>query len=237
MINPAVNIEICLAFLRKWLEGFRNYPRSEAGERRFAQCLQLNAVSVEHLEAILQSFQDEFPTVREIHDVAWNSRAKFEPAEDTVAEWARIYGKPQAFEKHPPDELAMHWQAIRDMLFYSEGPGVYELLKIVNVKPEWARANSQRFWSDARVTGFRDHRDTVDFVRVQIAEMGWDTIMKLTSSPVPFPYTGVNHRKRRDELAPVGAPITQADIDRAKQSQKSTAQVDADLDAWSDPDR
>ena len=222
MINPAVHIDVCLAFLRKWLEGFRNYPRSEAGERRFAQCLQSNAVSVEHLEAILQSFEDEFPTVREIHDVAWNSRVKFEPAEDTVAEWARIYGKPEAFEKHPPDELAMHWQAIRDMLYYTEGPGY----------------SKDAFWSEARVRGFRDHRDSIDFIRQQVADVGWEVIMALKASPVPFPYSNPNRRGVSvTALAPVGAPITQADIDRAKQSRKSTAQVDADLDAWSDPDR
>ena len=222
---PAVHIDVCLAFLKKWLEGFRGYPDTEGGRRRFAECLQSNAVSVEHLEAILSTFEDYFPTVRQIHDVAWNTRAKFEPAEDTVAEWARIYGKPQAFDKHPPDALALHWTAIRDMLYYTEGPG---------------EGKGGDGWDTARLYDLKHHAETVEFIRQQVRELGWKAMRELAASPVAFPYKNPRHGDRPSKLpvlTPVGAPLTQADIESAWQARKSTAQVDTELDGWDDPDR
>jgi hypothetical protein len=223
MKPPAVVLPICLAFLRRHLSGFRFYPKTEAGETRFAEALQLNAVSVEHLEAVLQCFDEEFPTVRQIHDAASNLRVKFEPAVDPLAEWERQYGKPEAFQLYPADTMAMHWQAFRDMLYYTEGPA--------------KDMKDASFWDVARFKGLKDHPDSIAFVRHQIKTHGWPAIMQMAASPEPMPYKKPNPFKNPKGFVPVASRITQADIDRVLPPRKTTDQVDAELDQWEDPDR
>jgi hypothetical protein len=227
MNTAAVGLTLCVALVREFLSGYRGYPNTESGEKRFAMALQSNALSVDHARAILESFDEAFPTVKQINDTAWNLRPKFETPDATKKEWERIYGKPKAFDRTPLDELTMHWQAFRDMLYYTEGPGV----------------SAGGYWSDARQRAFdpeRGHAESIAFIRSQIADMGWPAIMALKSSPLPFPYVNPKRRQssRAGDIAPVAAPvITQADIDRAQQSRKTTAQVDMELDGWADPDR
>jgi hypothetical protein len=237
MKPPAVHIDICLAFLQRYLEGFRGYPPTVGGQRRFAEALQLNVISVEHLEATLQTFDDDFPTVRQIHDVALNLRPRFEPQEDLTEKWREEYGSAEQF-KYPADEMAMHWQAFRDMLYYTEGPGQAELNKITG---ERERRREIEYWERAKAYDFdprNEHADSIAFVRHQIKALGWTAVMALDAAPEPMPYTNPLHKKQRvGSFATPGAIITQADIDRAVQHRKSTQQVDAALDSWTDPDR
>jgi len=214
-MSAKVQIEICLSFLERYLDGFRGYPPTDGGRKRFAEALQLNAVSVEHLEAILKTFDEEFPTVRQIHDVAMNLRPRFEPKADTFDALRAKYGNPQPFDV-PNDELACHWRAFRDAIYYG--------------------------W-ESRKKDEEIHPDSVAFIRAQIEKYGIAHLRTLDASPEPgMPYTNPLDKLRQPKsFHQVAAlPITQADIERVERAQiarKTTEQVDADLDSWSDPDR
>lgn len=228
-------MEICLAFLRRYLSGFQGYPRNIAGENRFAEALQANAISVEHLEEILKTFDEDFPTVRQIHDVAMNLRPRFEPPVALAEKWEQEYGKPQPFDRYPADEMAMHWQAFRDILYYTEGPA--------------KDMKSPKYWDEALRRALDpeigNHADSIAFIRGQAREMGWPAIMALQTSPVPFPYKNPLHSKRGHPVKGFvqGPRITQADIAKAEQAhRKTTEEVDREMDSsgsegWDDPDR
>lgn len=215
----AVQFDVCKALIQRRLRGFRGAPRSDDDWDTFAEDLQAVAVSVEHVQACLQRFDEEMPTIRQLRDVAMNLRPRFEATPDRVAQWRRDYGKAEPLSTNPADELAMHWQAFRDVLYYSEGPG--------ERKP---------FWEAALMRDEKMHPESLAFVRRQVVRIGWAAIMKLSASPEPMPYTKPNYR-RIAALAPAGAPITQADMDRASAFRKSAADVDNELDGWDDADR
>ncbi len=223
MKEPAVNLDIAEMFLTRYLEGFRNFPRTPGGVRRFAEAVQEVSVSVEHLEAILKTFDEDFPTVRQINDVATNLKPRFEVQADSRAELERKYGKPEPFNKFPVDEMAMHWQAFRDIVFHTEGPG----------------GDKHGQWETARMTADQEHPDSMEFVRQIVWDYQWTAVMQMVSPPQPMPYTPPAHRRRevRHFAHAAAAAIGQADIDRAIEQRKTTAQVDRELDAWSDPDR
>lgn len=88
----AVARSVCAALLRE-LSGFRGYPRE--GEDRFIDVLQQISISVDHARAVVYSFEENFPTIREMRDVAMNLQPKFKPPEDMRAKWEAQYGKPQ----------------------------------------------------------------------------------------------------------------------------------------------
>lgn len=227
MKSPDVNIDVCQVLLSEYLEGYLGYPRTAAGVRRFAVALQENCVSVGHVRGVLKSFDESFPTVRQMHDVAFGLRPQFEPQEDTRDELEREYGKPAPFNLYPTDEMAMHWQALRDMLYYTEGPAK----DMKNVE----------YWEDGMRRALHpemgNHGDSIAFVRNQAREMGWPAIMALTASPIPFPYRKPQHGKL-DRGTKDFPRITQADVLRAEQARrKSTMKVDRELDGWDDPDR
>jgi hypothetical protein len=230
-VNPhPVTFEICLAFIKRRLKGFRRAPRADDEWDAFTEELQAAVVSVEHMQAVLQTFDEEMPTIRQIRDVAINLRPKFQTPPDQYAEWRRQFGPPSTM-RVPVDEMAMHWQAFRDALYYVEGPG---------------DSKSLGFWQASLLADAKDHPDSIAFVRDQARRLGWSAIMGLTSSPEPMPYTPPEWRRRgrgSDRglallvAPPPGTPITQSDIDRAREPRKTTEQVDRELDAWDDPDR
>ena len=172
MSDHAVQLEVIVSLMREQLSGFRGYPDTEAGELNFARRTQAVAVSVYHAAAIFASFDVAFPTAKEIHETATNLLAKFQPKDQPYKEWERQYGKPQRFDLDPPDKAAMHWQAIRDALYYAEGPG---RLKV--------GAKEQEFWLEAIRLDIRDWADSVVDVRAEADTYGWDEIM---GRAVPF---------------------------------------------------
>lgn len=223
MTSPAVVIEVCIALIKRYLADYQGCPRSEAGWSRFAEALQLNAVSVEHAEAILQAFDEGFPTVRQIHDVAVNLLPRFETKPDERAEWEKKYGKPEAFKLYPPDEMACHWQAFRDILYYTEGPA--------------KDMKSETYWENRKFKAAQDHPQSMEFVRRQVAHYGWPAIMQMPAAPEPMPYRTPDRYRNPRSFVPIASRITQADVDRAKEKRKSTPEVDRELDGWDDPDR
>jgi hypothetical protein len=251
-MKAAVDISICQAFIRKYLSGYRGYPATEAGEKRFAEAIQLNAVSVEHAEETLRSFDDQCPTVREIHDVAQNLKPRFLPKEDTRAEWEKQFGKPIAFDKYPSDVMAMNWQAFRDVLYYNEGPGRFEI-----PEPDIQERNETPFWVRALWNARAYHADSLQDLRQQVSDYGWKVLRELKESPRPFRYTRPVHAPQRHKNSGARqitrAPITQSDIDEAERERRNQIAIaeaerepeevpeapseDPDADTWDDPDR
>lgn len=252
MSSPAVASEICLAMIRECLAGYRGYPFTEAGEKRFAAALQANAVSVDHARATLAAFDELFPTVKQIHDTSFALRPQFDPTPDPREEWERQYGKPQSFEMYPADEMACHWQAVRDALYYTEGPGMYE-----QAEPMLGERGLVNFWRAAMAYSAEHHSETVEFVRDQVASLGWLALMRLAESPTsPVPYRKLSSspRQRGRSLPKVTDRVTESDIQRAlRESRNATAVAEAedappaetgvatedtaDDDGWDDPDR
>ena len=234
MKPPAVHINLCLAMLQNELAGYKGYPHTPQGEARFARALQEVAVSVEHLEAVLQKFTEGFPTVQNITDVALNLRPQFVHEESPVAKWKREFGgrPPEHFNIYPPDTMAMHWQAFRDALYYTEGPG--------------AGPKIDSFWLAAVQEDFKKHLDSVTFIRDQVVRHGWPKLREWKASPEPWPYTPPEwqRRARRSTAMPhitdVPKPITQADIDRAIEGRPEPRELpppELPEEGWADPDR
>lgn len=205
---------VARSFLRQ-LSGFRGYPKDAEGEGRFVEALCEVSLSVEHALAIVWAFDENFPTIREIRDTAYNLRAKFERKPDQTKEWEAKYGKPDpAFSEriintamgataldpakrkalHVEESRAMLWQAIRDSLYYTEGPS----------------RRVDQFWAEAAAKHARNHPEEVAAFRRQLEESGWDVLMAVDWQKGLKPVT------RPLRPAPVLIPdktITQADID------------------------
>lgn len=209
--------------LLRQLSGFRGYPKAirlaeggldTQGEDRFVDCLCEISLSVEHALAIVESFDGEFPTIRELRDTALNLRPKFEAKIDQRKQWEAEYGKPDpgfsarildtamgstaidpAIRKrlHAEESRAMLWQAIRDSLYYTEGPG----------------RRVDQFWAEAAAKHGRNHPQEVAAFRVQLRESGWDVLMAVDWQK---PRPPVHSLKPAPVLIPDKA-ITQADID------------------------
>ena len=171
--------------LLRTLSGFKGYPRGD-GENRFVEALCEISLSVEHAASTLLCFDGEFPTIREMREAALNLRPKFEQKIDQRAEWEREYGKPDPgwsarFQEkaagavpsvdpkerkllYAEEKRCMLWQAIRDSLYYTEGPGGRGL---------------DQFWNAAAQGHARKHPQEVAAFRAQLAESGWPTLMEV----------------------------------------------------------
>ena len=90
----AVQPEVGRALLGH-LQGFRKAPVGP-GLNRFAEVLCECSISVEHATAVVDSFDNEFPTLRDIRDTASNLRPKFEAKVDQKKEWEAKYAPPRA---------------------------------------------------------------------------------------------------------------------------------------------
>jgi len=211
--------EVARGLLRT-LSGFRGYPRGE-GETRFVDVLCEISLSVEHASSTLLCFDSDFPTIRELRDAALNLRPKFQDKTDQRKEWEHEYGKPDAewsrrFEQaatgtvpnvdpvarkrqYQEQKRAMLWQAIRDSIYYTEGPG----------------RKFDSFWADAAAKHARNHPEEVAAFRVQLAESGWERLMpvdwlkSMPASPV----------RQSAPVAVLERPITEEDVRRELRSQ------------------
>jgi hypothetical protein len=205
------------------LSGFRGYPKPGPGQDHFVEAFQSSVVSVAHARAVIASFDGVMPTVREIRDSAFNLRPQFETTVDQRKEWEAKYGPPDtafsrrirqmagtATDKPAPadpetirrqyaeEKRCMLWQAIRDSLYYTEGPG--------------GRGPDQ-FWGAAAEKHKRNHPAEVAAFRAQLAESGWDVLMQvdwLKSMPV----SPVRRAVSQKPVAVLERPITAEDVNR-----------------------
>jgi hypothetical protein len=90
--SPVTSL-VAQSILRQ-LSGFRGYPQTKEGESHFVREFQRVCLSVSHAEAIVKSFDSEFPTIKEIRDTAFTLRSKFEhqPTEKEI--WEKEFGTP-----------------------------------------------------------------------------------------------------------------------------------------------
>jgi hypothetical protein len=205
------------------LSGFRGYPKPGPGLDHFVEAFQSSVVSVAHARAVIASFDGDMPTIREIKDQAFNLRSQFETTVDQRKEWEAKYGPPDPMwsgrfmngamgtsipkidpvdrkRQHVEESRAMLWQAIRDSLYYTEGPGA---------------RGPDGFWHDAAEKHKRNHAAEVTAFRIQLMESGWDVLMAVdwlkTMPKAPI---------RQGAVAVLERPITQADIDAELRNKK-----------------
>lgn len=88
----AVTDKIAVMLVKQHLAGLRGYPTLKEGESQLVRTLQGAALSVQHAEATLETFDDICPTPREIKDTAFNLRPKFEPPQKSNVEKWREQG-------------------------------------------------------------------------------------------------------------------------------------------------
>lgn len=203
--------------LLRQLAGFRGYPRGE-GQARFVDCLCEISLSVEHALAIIESFDGDFPTLREMRDTALNLRPKFEQKSDQRAEWKAKYGKPDpawsrrlvtaANVNYSEERRAMLWQSIRDGIFYTETPMGRADLATIDDKDE--RISAFKFWRQAAQRNLREHPSEVAAFREQLNQTGWDELMVYHWANGEFPPGPV---RQQSAVAVLERPIRQADID------------------------
>lgn len=238
-----VQREVGRAMLRQ-LSGFRGYPKAirlsdgnfdAQGEGRFVDCLCEISLSVEHALAIIESFDSEFPTIREMRDVALNLRPRFERKADERKEWESKYGPPDpAFSagilgaaiastsfdpaarkrQHEDERRAMLWQAIRDSIYYTETSDGRRELAEIDDKDE--RINAFKFWRLAANRNEKNHPAEFTAFRAELAEKGWDALMQYNWARGTFPPTA---RRREINSAPIPGAITQSDINRELRAQ------------------
>lgn len=96
---PAIVWELACTMMRD-LSGYKGYPKpiDSPGEHHFIRAFQESVISVEHAKAVIDSFDQEFPTVLHIRETAHQLRVRFEPDPLKTKEWEKRYGPPQAFE-------------------------------------------------------------------------------------------------------------------------------------------
>jgi len=215
----AVQLEVGKALLGH-LQGFRKAPVGN-GVNRFTEVLCECSISVEHATAVVDSFDDEFPTLRNIRDTAYNLKPRFEAKTDQKKEWEAKYGKPDpAFSRritgaaganHVQERRAILWQSIRDAIFYSEFPLARLDLSKIDDKDE--RINAFKFWKKAAVNNQRNHPAECAAFREELERSSWDELMVYDWARGDWPPSA---------LVPVAVipgpvlanPITQADIGR-----------------------
>ena len=154
------------ALVRRYLSPLRGYNHVPDAESRLVEIVQQACVSVEHLVAVLETFDAEYPTIREIKETAFNLRERFLPKQPSQREqWEKEYGPPDpewsrnllktatgqvsAIDKknqYKAERYNMRLQALKDSVFYSTPKGQAEISAIVG---ERDRLASRKFWAEA----------------------------------------------------------------------------------------
>ena len=219
------------------LSGFKGYPRPGIGEDHFVEAFQASVVSVAHARAVLASFDGDMPTIREIKDSAFNLRPKFENTVDQLKEWESKYGPPDPMwsaklvdrlkggsatldpqarkQQHAEERNAMLWQAIRDSIYYTEGPGKIELDNMIGATE---RNFSRKFWREAAQRNTENHAVDVALFRIELGQSNWKELMQFDWQKGPPAPTAVLARKP-SSVTVLENPITEADVKRELRAQ------------------
>jgi hypothetical protein len=193
---------------RHQLEGFPRYPRN--ADSRFLEVFNEQCLSVAHARAVANSFREKMPSLQDIIDVAVNLRVQFELKEPERVRWEREYGPPKpnwsinlVGKPHEQQKRRMLWEAIRDSVYYTEGPGRASIERISN--PDKRKADRD-FWTGQALRMRANHSAELEAFRRDDLSRGWDDLMKEDwANEVPEAVT-LQEFKR----------ITQADINRVK---------------------
>jgi hypothetical protein len=163
---------IALAKVRRYLSPLRGYNRMPEAESRLVEVVQSVCVSVEHLDATLETFDAEYPTLAEIKNVALNLRDRYLPKQPSQRErWEKEYGPPNpewsrsllrtgisamgdAKAQHKAERYNMKVQALKDSVYYSTPAGQDEINAITRKED---RIASRRFWADAIANNLKEY--------------------------------------------------------------------------------
>lgn len=207
-MNPVIADQIAVMKVRAYLAGLRGYPFHKEGESLLARTIQECAVSLAHADAILETFDNLCPTPREIKDVAFNLRSRFEPKpKSDIEKWKEegatydptFYSKLITEFKDRHNYDAELWRAIKGRFFFPDPNKSNPPRRIVDKdtpKLSWGFLKSCK-----RLLGF-----PLNAYETRIAEE-WDRDHGLPQS------------------MPQRNPITQADIDREKQKSNNNGGV------------
>ena len=202
MNPPAVMAPLASGLVVQYLAHLPGDPKEEAAYKRLSDAVTELAVSVDHARETLSAFDDRFPSPRELKDALMNTRARFLPPESKPEiapdpEWsAQIEQKlTGAFTE---DLVIVRIQAIKDMLYCTEGPGRDEI-------------SDRKYWQNARKFDLDNFPEAVAAVR-----QGRTPTREELHLPAP---TSQRHMPSR----PGVRAITQADVDRAREKSQTTA--------------
>lgn len=183
----ALQFPVALTMVRA-LSGLPGYPRLPEGEAWTADRLCGFVLSVDHARATLAAFEDHFPTLKELRDVADNLRERFAaPQPSEVDRWKAegatfdpAWSEKLLSKLADPAQFAaeMRRQSIRDALWYTEHPKGRAELEEIHGKAQ--RSADQKFWDDARRHHEREHADEVQQIRAEMQEPGaWDEYLEV----------------------------------------------------------
>lgn len=133
-------------------------------------------------------------------------RAQYGPPDPAFKE--KLLAVPTLAE-HKGMRKAVLWQAVRDSVYYTEGPGKIEL---DNKLGREERSASRAFWRQAMDKHNRDHAADIAAFRLELEQHGWDELMKFDWTKT---VTSEGEPQRKIE-GPAPRLITQADIDAAR---------------------
>lgn len=172
---PALNPTVADSLVMDYLEGLPADPKLPGAYHRLRDVLVDLAMSIDHARAALQSFDERFPSPRELKEGLTNLHDRYQPpptSEEQKAKWlaeGAIYD-PEWTKKllntlgdvgtgATPEQFRQSWQqAMLDTLWYTEGPG----REVIGI--------DRKFWQDARKHHQRTHAGAWRWLREQMAQ-------------------------------------------------------------------
>jgi hypothetical protein len=164
---------------RHQLGGFPNYPLKR--DARFLEVFNEVCISVEHAQSVILAFEVKLPTLQDIRDCAANLRPRFEDLPNPEKEWAAQYGAPNPnWSKNLVGNWGQQrqrvlWQAIRDAIYYTEGPGQADIERLQDAK---ARKADREFWTRIALDLRKFHPVELEEFRQTELPRGWQDLRR-----------------------------------------------------------
>ena len=207
-----VDGRIAAALVTQHLRGLPGDPQVPEAYTRLTLVLTNQPLSVNHARAALDCFQEKFPSPKELTDTLYNLRSRFQEQaaaappprkgamefRDQVLETIRA-GTTDQFQ-------LMKIQAVRDMLYYTEGAGKDE-------------PRDRAYWTRARKYDLTVCPELVEAVRQAVSEGRTLTAEELKAPVQP-------ERPSRGIASPIESPpLTAADLEAARQRYEATKET------------
>ena len=200
----AVTEPVATALVNEYLRGLPGDPQITEAYDRLIAAVSALAVSVDHARSALECFQENFPSPRELKDTLYNLTARFQEPERTPA---RDFSQdPESNGAEFRDQVVrtlrgdfagsleeLKISAVRNMLYYTEGPGKSE-------------PHDRKYWEQEVHHTLRDFPGLVAAVR----EGRSPTAEELNPHTAPRPIRGTP--------SPIESPaVTEKDLEAARQ--------------------